>query len=456
MRRRLFIVTFFLICSFILSYSQPQWIPLTPDANLTGWTIRGGRAEFSSKEGIVTAQCTDRSQNTFLCTDKTYTDFILEFDILVDSVLNSGVQIRSHSLPEYQNGRVHGLQVEVDPDPRKFSGGIYDEGRRLWLYPLSLNEACRSAFRNGQWNKFRVEAIDNYIQTFVNGIHCANLIDNLTESGFIALQAHAVYSDADLGKAVQWRNIRILTEDIEQYSTTATAPEQSYLINRLTTVEKHLGWKLLWDGKTTNGWRSARSNAFPKSGWVINDGVLTIEGTSGGESTDAGDIITVNQYSDFHLELEFMITEGANSGIKYFVNPDLNKGEGSAIGCEFQILDDAIHPDATLGVNGNRTMASLYDLISPENYSFAARKKQFKGINQWNKATIVSKAGKVEHWLNNEKVLEYDRFLHMFRALVATSKYKVWKDFGQWEKGHILLQDHGHTVHFRSIKILEL
>ena len=217
-----------------------------------------------------------------------------------------------------------------------------------------------------------------------------------------------------------------------------------------------MGWKLLWDGNTTNGWRGARSEQFPDHGWVIRDGNLTIEGTSGRESAGPGDIITRDQYANFILELEFMITAGANSGIKYFVDPELNKTAGSAIGCEFQILDDQNHADAKLGVNGNRTLASLYDLITAENYSLPGRSKQFKGINQWNKAMIISKNGRVEHWLNNEKVLEYDRFSHMFRALVAYSKYKQWPGFGQWPKGHILLQDHGHTVHFRSIKILEL
>ncbi|HLF65764.1 MAG TPA: DUF1080 domain-containing protein [Saprospiraceae bacterium] len=447
---------FLLSLCYALHSQAQQWTSLMWDDLLKDWTVRGGLSTFTAKDGVITAHCIDNSQNTFLCTNAEYQDFILEFEILVDSALNSGVQIRSHSSPGYQNGRVHGLQVEVDPGPRKFSGGIYDEGRRLWLYPTSLNPHCRSAFRNGIWNSFRVEATGNRIRTLVNGVPCANLVDEFSESGFIALQAHAVYHDADIGKTVQWRNIRIMTSDIERYLTPTIAPEQSYLVNQLTPIEKAMGWKLLWDGNTTNGWRGARSEQFPDHGWVIRDGNLTIEGTSGRESAGPGDIITRDQYANFILELEFMITAGANSGIKYFVDPELNKNAGSAIGCEFQILDDQNHPDAKLGVNGNRTLASLYDLITAENYSLPGRSKQFKGINQWNKAMIISKNGRVEHWLNNEKVLEYDRFSHMFRALVAYSKYKQWPGFGQWPKGHILLQDHGHTVHFRSIKILEL
>jgi hypothetical protein len=106
-----------------------------------------------------------------------------------------------------------------------------------------------------------------------------------------------------------------------------------------------------------------------------------------------------------------------------------------------------------MGVDGNRQLAGLYDLIAAENLSVPGRGKQFKGMDQWNKARIVSKNGKVSHWLNNEKTVEYDRFSQMFRALVAYSKYQKWDSFGQWPQGHILLQDHGNTVHFRSIKI---
>ena len=178
--------------------------------------------------------------------------------------------------------------------------------------------------------------------------------------------------------------------------------------------------------------------------------MLTVLETGGAEADAGGDIVTVDQYSDFELELEFRITPGANSGIKYFVDPELNKGEGSAIGLEFQILDDDAHPDAQMGRDGNRTMASLYDLIP------ASGDKSVRPVGEWNEARLVSRGTHVEHWLNGEKVLEFERGSPAFRELVAQSKYKVWKDFGESPEGHILLQDHGNRVSFRNVKIRNL
>ncbi len=438
--------------------SKDGWITLFNGKDLTGWKQLNGTAKYKVENNEIIGITKTKTPNSFLCTEKIYSDFILEFDVMIDPTVNSGVQFRSNSFKDYGNGRVHGYQFELDPSDRAFSGGIYDEGRRAWMYPLSLNPKGRKAFKNGVWNSCRIEAIGNSIRTWINGVQCANLVDDLTASGFIALQVHGIGSnESHAGKEIKWKNIRIKTNNLENecWPSAPEAKEMSYLINNLTQNEVDKGWRLLWDGKTSKGWRGAKLDHFPKSGWEIKDNVLTVLATDGGESTGPGDIITEKVFSSFELELEFKITQGANSGIKYFVDAELNKGSGSAIGCEFQILDDGNHPDAKAGTNGNRTIGSLYDLIRAENLSIPGRGKQFKGIGRWNKARIVVKDAHVEHWLNNEKVIEYDRSSQMFRALVAYSKYRDWGEFGQWASGHILLQDHGDTVHYRSIKIRE-
>ena len=220
--------------------------------------------------------------------------------------------------------------------------------------------------------------------------------------------------------------------------------------NTLSAQETAQGWKLLWDGQTTTGWRGEHSVAFPKTGWELKDGVLSVTDHSGDEGGNAGDILTTRTYKNFELTAEFRLTSGANSGIKYFVDPELNKGRGSAIGYEYQILDDAVHPDAKKGKDGDRTLASLYDLIP------AAKDKPVKPIGEWNTARIVVRGAHVEHWLNGVKVVEYERFTPQFRELVASSKYHVWPGFADMPDGYILLQDHGFPVSFRNVKIREL
>jgi hypothetical protein len=430
-----------------------DWKSLIGD-DLSDWKQLGGEARYVLEDGVIVGYTVPDSPNSFLSTSEEYGDFIIEYETIVEDGMNSGVMIRADVR---DNGVVFGYQVEVDPTDRRFSGGLYDEKRRKWMYPLTLNEKGRDAFRNGQWNHFRVEAIGNSIQVWVNGIQTAALVDDWDAEGFFGLQVHSVKTPEQVGKTVRWRNMRILTDDLEANRTERDpeVAEISFLDNQLTPFEKRQGWRLLWDGKTSKGWRGAKLTGFPESGWTMEDGVLTVEATDGGESTGPGDIVTIDRFTNFEFSFEFKITEGANSGVKYFVDPALNKGEGSAIGCEYQVLDDKVHPDAKEGVAGNRTLASLYDLITAENLQTKGRSKQFKGIGEWNQGRIVSDNGKVEHWLNGEKYIEFDRYSQMFRALVAYSKYKVWPGFCQWPDGSLLLQDHGNEVSFKNLKVRE-
>ena len=439
------------LCCVMTLFGQ-TWEPLFNGKNLNGWKRLNGKAEYKVENGAIVGYTKINTPNTFLVTKKNYGDFILELEFKVDDSMNSGIQFRSESKKDYKKGRVYGYQYEIDPSKRAWSGGVYDEARRNWIYPLTKNPKAQTAFKSGEWNKVRIECLGNSIRTWLNGVACANLWDDVTLSGFIALQVHSIGDNTSMaGKTVAWRDIRICTKDVEKYVTSDSrlAPEVNLIANTLSPTEEKDGWKLLWDGKTSEGWRGAKLSGFPEKGWTMEDGILKVQKADGGESTNGGDIVTTRKYKNFILTVDFKITEGANSGIKYFVNPDLNKGAGSAIGCEFQILDDQKHPDAKLGVKGNRQLGSLYDLIP------APTDKPFKK-GEWNTATVVVEGNKVSHILNGVKLLEYTRDNEMWNALVAYSKYRDWPDFGNAEEGHILLQDHGDEVWFKNVKIKEL
>tara|TARA_R110002096_G_scaffold9533_4_gene37622 strand:- start:11119 stop:12510 length:1392 start_codon:yes stop_codon:yes gene_type:complete len=427
---------------------KTPWIDLIDNDTLEGWNIKGGEATYINNNGVIVGTTKADTPNTFLTTNEMYGDFIFEIDYKVDSTMNSGIQIRSNSFPYYQNGRVHGYQVEIDPSKRAWSGGLYDEGRRKWLNTLENNPEAQKAFKQNEWNHYRVEAISDTIKTWINGVPASYLIDDKTPSGFIGLQVHSIGKNKEkLGKQVMWKNAKILTANLEKYTT--KSPLQPIITkNNLTVNEKKSGWQMLWDGKTSNGWRGAKLEKFPESGWVIENGELIVLSSGGGESTAGGDIVTTEDYSNFEMQVDFKLTPGANSGIKYYVDTDINKGPGSSIGLEYQILDDELHADAKLGSHeGSRTVCSLYDLIKADS------NKPIKPIGEWNTAYIKSINNKVEHWLNGVKVLEYERGSDEFLKLVSESKYAKWPNFGVLEKGQILLQDHGDKVTFRNIKV---
>jgi hypothetical protein len=204
--------------------ANEEWIQLIQNNSLEGWEIKNGIAKYVVKDNIIIGTTLINSPNTFLCSTKNYDDFILEFEVMVDTTINSGVQFRSNSIPSYKDGQVHGYQAEIDPSKRAWSGGVYEEGKRGWLYDLKKNKEGQKAFKNGKWNHYRIEAIGDNIMIWVNDVNTSNLKDNATASGFIGLQVHSIGMDsANIGKKIKWRNIRIMTKNPTKFKKTPTA-----------------------------------------------------------------------------------------------------------------------------------------------------------------------------------------------------------------------------------------
>ncbi len=446
------LLTLFSVFSLALSvYGQKEkWVSLFDGKTLNGWTQKNGKAKYTVEKGEIVGTTVSNTTNSFLCTNTEYSDFIFEVELKVENAMNSGIQFRSLSKPDYQDGRVHGYQMEVDPTDRAWSGGIYDEARRDWLYIPNFNPEGKKAFKMGDWNKYRIEAIGSSIRTWINGVPTAHLVDDMTAKGFIALQVHAIYGKMTEGMKIRWKNIRIQTENLKP-SPIDNCPVINLLQNNLSEQEKAQGWQLLFNGKDFTGWRAVHGTKMPEKRWAVVDGNIQISPSDGSET--GNDIVSTEQYGAFELAFDFKLTEGANSGVKYFVNEDFDSGGKSGIGLEFQVLDDEKHPDAKMGSVGNRTLGSLYDLIP----SYKQEKRFQKKIGDWNHGRVVVYPNNiVQHWLNGFKILEYERKSNIYNALVARSKYEKYKDFGAADKGPILLQDHGNNVSFRNIKIRTL
>jgi len=204
---RFFCAPFLVLALASTSAAPGPWISLFNGKDLTGWEQKNGKATYQAKDGCIVGTSAPNSPNSFLCTTKDYSDFELEFEVKVDAALNSGVQIRSHSIPGYRNGRVHGYQVEIAVGG--FSGGIYDEARRAkFLNAEQPTDKVKNLLKPDEWAKYRVICKGDHFQTWVNGVKVTDLKDDMTRSGFIGLQVHAVGSRTDPLR-VWWRNIRL-------------------------------------------------------------------------------------------------------------------------------------------------------------------------------------------------------------------------------------------------------
>jgi len=402
----LFVSVLFFSCNQSEKVSKSSdWELLFNEQNFNNWEVRNGTAEYMIEEKELVGTSKLNIPNTFLCTKKMYDDFILELELKVDQPLNSGIQIRSNSIPTYQDGRVHGYQVEVDPSPRAFSGGIYDESRRGWIYPLCENSAGRKGFKNGTWNKYRIEAIGSSIRVWVNGIQTANLRDDLTAKGFIGLQVHGIGKDSSMiGKTVRWRNIKIATNNLEKLQTPddGKIPEINLVPNQLSDREKENGYISYLDK---------------------SEKILLKEGES----------IGFESVENFDLKFEFKISKNSAGGIEYFSNKKNEK-------CIFQIIDnDSLSKEEQ---KGNQSLASLKGIVASQNLCVPRRHRDFRGLGNWNTGRIIVQNGKIEHWMNGYKMVEQE-----------ISELNL-----NWRSGNhqISIKNNLGEVHFRSIRLKKL
>ena len=210
--------------------------------------------------------------------------------------------------------------------------------------------------------------------------------------------------------------------------------------NQITGAEKRDGWSLLFDGKSLNGWRGYKQPDASATRWRSDNDVLAVLKDNGKDTHGARDIITVNTVNSFELTWEWRISEGGNSGLKYFVLED----QDSAVGHEYQMIDDARHPDAKVGPK--RQTAALYDVLAGVN-------RPVRPAGEFNQSRVVVNGRHVEHWLNGTRVLQYELESPELKKAIGESKFKDIARFGTVQKGHILLQDHGDEVSYRNIKI---
>jgi hypothetical protein len=252
-------------------------------------------------------------------------------------------------------------------------------------------------------------------------------------------------------KSVLIRSIRLIRvpvknqKQMKHLKTTTLALAAFMLLATADAKPKKGKWERLFDGKTLTGWHTFKKAGQPVSEkWTVEDEAIAL--TAGG----AGDLVTDKEYGDFELELEWKIAEKGNSGIIFHVNEDPKYAATYRTGPEMQVLDDERHPDAKAGKTGNHKAGSLYDMLPPSDFSAV------KPAGEWNKARLVIKGGKGEHYLNGKKIVEYPTSGPEWDALVQNSKFKGWEGFGQYSKGRIALQDHGDKVWYRNIKIREL
>jgi len=389
-----------------LLLAQDALKPMFDGKTLKGWTVCNGQATYKVEKGEIVGTTAEGSPNSFLCSDKEYGDFILEFETKTDPVLNSGVQVRSHRYAaetkvltnngkeiverKHPAGRVHGYQVEIANEKSGASGGIYDEGRRGWLHNIASDPVASKAFKDNQWNRYRVEARGDRIRVWINGVPCADIVDSMDLTGFIALQVHAFKGEKPA--QVRWRNVRI--QDLGKHE-----------------------WKPLFDGSTMSGWTKQGPGE-----WIIADGAIHAKSVP----TEAaiGFLLHERLMKDATVRVRVKIgaTAEGNGNSGFFVRADPK----TRAGYEVEI-------DEKKGTGGLYEVGGRRWVTGPEDNA-AVR------ANEWNDLVASTHGDRIVFHLNGIKTVDLPN------------------DTQGRKEGHVILQIHNKRVTdvwFKDIAVLE-
>jgi len=398
---------------FAATLAAPQqWVDLFDGKTLNGWRVINGFAKFTVEDGLIVGRSVKGSPNSFLCTEKLYSDFELEVEVKVGDTANSGVQFRTNSVPGYNNGRVHGYQCEVDPSSdRSWSGGIYEEGRRGWLKDLSQNETARKAYKRGDWNTFRVVAKGDHLQTWVNGVPAAELTDDMTRTGFIGLQVHA--SEADPPLEFRWRRVRI--KDI---GNPWSQPERGgkWLLRKQTDVKN---------------WTHEREPGSAVQWKWFGEG-LEVDG--GG-----GDLITKESFGDVRAHIEFCVDDNGQEG-----QANGNSGIYFQQSYEIQVLNSAgrgpLHNEC----------GGIYGIKAPDE-AMALPAGQWQTYDIWFTAAKWDGDKKV----SSARMTAYHNGTLIHRNVEIPTSTAAGKPELKGDRP-IRLQDHGNKIRYRNIWVKRL
>jgi|TARA_B110000263_G_scaffold55076_1_gene46492 hypothetical protein len=390
------------MCIFASAHADdnPGFVDLFNGKNLEGWTQRNGTATYSVEGNAILGKTSERSPNSFLCTDKFYGDFELKFDVKVDSALNSGVQIRSQTNDDNPQERVNGPQIEISTD--KMAGYVYGEAAGGWMTPDN-DRKPHGTFKENEWNSYHVVAFGNKIETWINGKQISDLTHEdrykTHPNGFIGLQVHAIGSGQG-PLEVRWRNLKL--RDLSKF-------------------------KSLYNGKDLSGWKTT-GNWIPQK-----DDSLLIQPRDGEKGWQRYDMYlwSEKKYKDFVLDVEYAYPPGGNSGV-YFRVGDLTDPVGKGI--EAQILDSS-NKKGPLGSHDHGGIVAT---------DAAASKNMSRPPNEWNRMVVTCQGSHLQVELNGEQIIDIqlDKTAMKDRPL----------------EGYIGFQDHGqpNNIKFRNIRIREL